>query len=116
MSKIKLYSFGLLTGFLNGLFGAGGGIIAVAVLNKEYNNQKMAQATAIAITLPITIITALRYLYLGYMTLSDSIPYVIPGFIGAIIGSLTLKKANNKILKYVFSVIMLWAGVRLILK
>ena len=116
MTKIKLYFFGLLTGIINALFGAGGGIIAVAVLKKQYGNQKKAQATAIAVILPITIITAIRYLKLGYMTIYDSLPYVVPGFVGAILGSFFLKKTNNNILRAGFAFIMLWAGMRLIFK
>lgn len=116
MSKIKLMFTGLTIGFINALFGAGGGIIAVALLKKKYGNQKRAQATAVAVILPITVITAIRYMSLGYMTLAEAVPYILPGFIGAVAGSKLLKKANNKILKILFSFIMLWAGVRLIIK
>lgn len=116
MKKIKLLFSGLMIGFINALFGAGGGIIAVALLKKEYNDQKKAQATAVSVILPITVITAIRYITLGYMTFKEALPYILPGFLGAIVGSKILKKANNKLLKTLFSCIMLWAGVRLILK
>ena len=116
MTKFKLCIYGLLTGIINALFGAGGGIITVAVLKKTYNNQKKAQATAVAVILPMTILTAIRYLSLGYMSYSDALPYIIPGFFGAIVGSILLKKTNNKILKVIFALIMLWAGMRLIFK
>lgn len=116
MSKLKLCLYGVLIGLINTLFGAGGGIIAVSILNKQYKNQKKSQATAVAIILPLTVITAIRYLKSGYMTISESIPYIIPGFFGAIAGSKILKKTNNKLLKVLFSIIMLWAGVRLIIK
>lgn len=35
MKKIKLLFSGLMIGFINALFGAGGGIIAVALLKKR---------------------------------------------------------------------------------
>ena len=52
MSFIKSGAFGGIIGFLNGLLGAGGGMVAVPVLKKEMDT-KQAHATSIAVIIPI---------------------------------------------------------------
>ena len=44
---------GMLAGFLNGLLGAGGGILAVALLSRSGLARKEAHATALALMLQI---------------------------------------------------------------
>lgn len=116
MSKIKLSFYGLLIGIINALFGSGGGIIAVSILNKLYGNRKKAQATAVSIILPLSLITAYFYLSKGYLSVKDAFPYIVPGFFGAVLGGKILKNTSSNILRIIFSLVMLWAGVRLIIK
>ena len=53
---------GLIIGFINGFFGGGGGMVVVPLLTKHYKlEQKEAQATAIAVMLPICIASAIIY-------------------------------------------------------
>ena len=56
---------GLAIGFLNGLLGAGGGIVAVPILHKIINNRKDAHINSIAVILPLCIISAVIYLMNG---------------------------------------------------
>lgn len=114
--KALLCLYGVIIGFINSLFGAGGGMIAVPMLKKFGASQKNAQATAICIILPLTAVTAALYLLKGYVTLSDAVPFIIPGFVGALVGSILLKKLNNSLLNKIFALFMLWAGIRLIMK
>lgn len=116
MQKIKIVFFGVLIGLINALFGAGGGMIAVPVLKSLGLEQKQAQATAISIILPLSIISTAVYLYRGYFEISEALWYLPFGFIGAIVGTKLMKKAPNKVLKNIFSIFMLWAGFRMIFK
>lgn len=106
----------LLTGFINGLLGAGGGMIAVPLLKKAGFSQKSAQQNAIAVILPITLLSSIIYIVNGYVTLPDAIPYIPGGLLGAFLGTRLMKKISNKWLKRIFAVFMLWAGIRLLLK
>ena len=56
--KTKKYLFGFLIGIVNALFGAGGGMIAVPFLRTLGLSQKQAQATAICVILPLTVVSA----------------------------------------------------------
>ncbi|MGN1417857.1 MAG: sulfite exporter TauE/SafE family protein [Acutalibacteraceae bacterium] len=114
--KKKLWIYGILIGFINALFGAGGGMIAVPMLKKCGLEQKKAQATTICIILPLTFVTSAIYLLKGYVSFSDAVPFIIPGFFGAVFGSTVFKKLNNSFLSKIFALFMIWAGIRLILK
>lgn len=114
--KIKLCFFGAAIGFINAIFGAGGGMICVPLLKKLGCSQKCAQATTLCVILPLTIISASVYLFKGYMNFSDAFVYIIPGFVGSIAAVIIFKKIQNDTMKKIFAVFMLWAGMRLITK
>lgn len=111
---MKKYLFGFLIGLVNALFGAGGGMIAVPFLKTLGLSQKQAQATAICIILPLTLVSIVIYLKRGYFSVSDAAPFLLFGFPGALLGTLLLSKLNNSFLQGLFSVFMLWAGFRMV--
>ena len=69
--KILTALLGMAIGFINGLLGAGGGMLAVPLLKKYGFSQKSAQQNAIAIILPITAVSAGIYLYKNYVNLNE---------------------------------------------
>ncbi len=106
---------GIFIGFLNGFFGGGGGMIVVPMLVFLLKlTEKEAHATAIFIILPMCVASSIIYMLqqnVDYMQLM----WAVIGFVvGGIIGALLLKKINNKILRIIFSAIMVLAGVRLL--
>ena len=111
--KIKNLFFGAITGFMNGLLGAGGGMIAVPVLKKQMEI-KEAHATSIAIILPMSITSAISYILNGSVKVTDAIPYLCGGFIGAVVGIYLLKKVKPNFIKKLFALLMLWAGFRMV--
>ena len=114
--KLKNIGGGVIIGVVNGLLGAGGGMLAVPLLKNSGIEQKEAHATSIAVILPLSVISAATYLLKGSVTLSDSIPYLLPGAIGAVIGAVLLGKISDKWLRRVFGVFMIWAGIRLLMR
>ncbi len=116
MQKTKLLLYGVLIGVTNSLFGAGGGIIAVPILKKEGLTQKAAQASAIAVILPLSLISAVMYLTKGYFALSDASVFIPFGFLGALLGSRLMGRFSDRLLGVLFSVLMIYSGLRMILK
>ena len=112
--KAKKYFFGFMIGLVNALFGAGGGMIAVPFLKTLGLSQKQAQATAICVILPLTLVSAAIYYKRGYVTFSDAKPFLLFGFFGALLGTVLLSKLKNSFLQSAFSLFMLWAGFRLV--
>ncbi|HHZ06913.1 MAG TPA: sulfite exporter TauE/SafE family protein [Clostridiales bacterium] len=111
--KLRTVVGGLVTGILNGLLGAGGGMIAVPMLKKQLDT-KTAHATSVCIILPICIISSINYLSQGRVTINDALPYILWGVIGAIIGTIALQRLRARVLRKLFALLMLWAGIRLL--
>lgn len=114
--KFLTAAAGLSIGLINGLLGAGGGMLAVPLLKKLGLEQKQAHANAVAVILPISILSAALYMVKGYVNLGDAMPYIPAGVAGALIGTYFLKKISPLWLKRIFGVFMVYAGVRLLLK
>lgn len=112
--KKKLFSiWGACAGFLSGMLGAGGGMVAVPIL-KTKMSEKQAHATSVAVILPICAVSAIFYLQQGAVTLHDSLPYLLWGLLGSVIGVILMKKLSGNMLRKIFALMMLWAGIRLI--
>ncbi len=107
---------GFLIGIANSLFGAGGGIIAVPVLESSGLSKKEAHANAVAVILPISVISAVLYIMRGNVKISDAAPYILTGLLGSVIGTFILKKIPPETLKRIFGVFIIYAGIRLLLK
>ncbi|WP_312640501.1 sulfite exporter TauE/SafE family protein [Hydrogenoanaerobacterium sp.] len=103
-------------GVLNGLFGAGGGIVAVSFLKKLDGEAKSAHATAILITLFLSAASSYMYVTRGNVTFSDALPYLPGGIIGAVVGALFLKKIPDFWLRKVFAVFILYSATRLLFR
>lgn len=117
MSKyIKFIIIGIATGIANGLFGSGGGTIAVpamVLLLKEEEHK--AHATAIAIILPLSIVSALLYLSNNFVNWELTVKVMLGGIIGGYIGAKLLNICPSHILRKVFAVFMIAAAIRMIL-
>ena len=105
---------GIGIGFINGLLGAGGGMLAVPLLKKCGLSTKQAHAGSIAIILPLSAVSAAIYLLNGRMTFVDGWTYMPAGAIGAVLGAWLLGKITAKWVTRIFALVMLAAGVKLL--
>lgn len=108
--------FGTVVGVVNGMLGAGGGMIAVPLLKKLGLDQKSAHANAVAVILPITVLSAVLYLIKGYVDISQSFNFIPTGILGSLLGTVIIKKISPVWLKRIFGGFMVYAGVRLLLR
>ena len=111
---ISLFA-GLFVGFLSGFFGGGGGMIVVPLfVFLSGLTQKEAQATAIFTILPLTIVSSIIYIINGKVVF-DNLAFASLGFVvGGILGAYLLKKINNKVLRVIFALLMIGAGIKII--
>jgi len=107
---------GIAIGVMNGLLGAGGGMLAVPMLKKFGLDQTRAHASAVAVIFPLSIVSTTAYLYLGRFELADAWLYLLPGAAGALAGALLLAKIPQKWLRRVFAVLIIWAGIRMVMR
>lgn len=115
-SKIKLLLIGLVIGLVNGLFGSGGGTIAVPALVFILGlTQHKAHATAISIIFPLSLVSTFLYFRHGVLNLKIASIVAAGGIIGSYIGAKNLKKVPDNILRKVFGIFMIIAAIRMIM-
>lgn len=115
MTKKRAALIGAASGLLNGLFGSGGGIIAVPLLEKSGEEPKKAHAESLAVILPLSVASAAVYLFRNGDILSGRDLWIIPaGLAGAALGSVFMKKLPVAILKKIFGVLLIISGARIL--
>ncbi len=104
---------GALIGTLNGLLGGGGGMVAVPLLERTMPSRK-AHATAIAVVLPASALSALVYLFLRPVSLSVLLPSALGVALGGYFGAKLLPVLPVRATDLLFGVLMLLAGIRML--
>lgn len=114
-STWKILLIGVVTGFVNGLFGSGGGTIVVPamVFLLGIKDQK-AHATAIAVILPLSIISSFIYFQNSLVDCGLTLKVSIGGVIGGLIGAKVLTRFSAKTLRKIFGTSMILAAIRMV--
>jgi len=103
-------------GLINGLFGGGGGMVVLPLLTKWGGlDPRCAFATCVAAILPMCCVSAAVALWTVRPGLALVWPYLAGGAAGGLIGGLTYKKVPVRLLKIIFGLFLLYAGVRYLL-
>lgn len=111
---ITLLMLGFITGILNGLFGSGGGTIIVPALVFLFSiEDHKAHSSAIAIILPLTIISSLIYVKNGIYDIPLTIKVGIGSILGGYIGAKLLNLLSSNSLKKIFGAFMIAAAIRM---
>lgn len=113
---IKPALCGIAIGVLNGMFGAGGGVMAVLFLEKLMNVEThKAHAAAVAVILAVTPISLFFYIKNGVYDFGMTVQAACGGILGGIIGAKILSKINDKWLHGIFGGFMILAGIKLLM-
>ncbi len=113
--EIVAIVLGGIIGFVNGLFGAGGGMLVVPVLSTILGyTTKKAHATAILIILPLCLVSGVVYLVRGVSDGGVFLPTILGVVFGGILGAYALKKCSNVALQFIFYGVMLVAGIKML--
>lgn len=113
--KILMCFCSVFIGVVNGLFGAGGGMLAVPCLTYIGGlDEKSAHATAIAAILPLCLVSAIVYALKESCRNEVILPVVIGVTAGGILGALLLKKLSSDVVSFVFYALMTFAGFKMI--
>ncbi len=115
--KCLLVLFGIVIGIINGFFGSGGGMLVVPVLCFVAKlDQKSAHATAIAIILPLCLVSTIVYAVSVPFQMDVVLWVVIGVIVGSAVGALLLKRLSNNALTFLFYALMLFAGIKMIVQ
>lgn len=106
---------GLIAGFLNGLFGSGGGTIIVPFLEEFLNqDEHSSHATAILIILFFTLVSLIFYGFRNHLPYSLAVQVSIGGVAGGLVGAKLLKKLSGSVIRKIFGAFMLIAACRMV--
>ena len=115
MKRTTLILFGILAGILNGLFGAGGGVVAVLSLEKAASlSAKEAHATAISVMLLLSLVSILGYAQNGYFDWRMILLTSLGGSVGGVIGANLLNRLSPRHIHKIFGVILAISALRMV--
>ena len=116
VSLWKCLLAGLAAGFVNGFFGAGGGMVLVPLLIWLVGlPNKLAFSSAISIILPLCVVSLVIYARHDMLPLSDALPYLLGGAGGGVLAGLWFQKVPAKWLHLALGALILLGGVRLLI-
>jgi hypothetical protein len=107
---------GSLCGILNGLFGSGGGVVAVPMLRLFGLEARKSHATSVAVIFFLSIISVIAYGLRGHLEFKAALELIPWGIAGAVLGALLLKKVPNSLLRRIFGLVVLISAVRILIK
>ena len=114
--NVKCLIAGGCAGVLNGLFGAGGGLILVPLLSRWIGlEEKPSFATSIAIILPLSIVSYSLFYLQGGRVWKDALPYLLGGILGGILATHIFNNISIKWLHRLFSLLLFYGGIRAVL-
>ena len=107
---------GAAAGAVNGFFGGGGGSVLVPLLTRRCGmDQRRAFATAVAVILPLCVLSAGIYLVRGGLDGSAALPYILGGTAGGWLGGRIFGGVRVEWLRRGFGVLLLLGGLRSLL-
>lgn len=113
--NIKNTIIGSVTGFVNGVFGSGGGTLLVPILNNFLKvEEHKSHATALSIIVFLSTTSSVIYICRGTYDVNLTIQAAIGSVIGGIIGARILCKVTGKFLRIGFGIIMIIAALRMV--
>ncbi len=112
--KLKIGLAGIVSGFLNGLFGSGGGVVAVMFLRPLLGDEKKAHASATLMILVMSLVSFTLYAIYGQVPWQEGLLFVPGGIVGSVIGTKLLKDMGSVALRRVFGAVLVISGVVMI--
>lgn len=103
---------GAAAGLINGLFGAGGGMVLVPLLGKKTGLSEQERFPAsVAIIAPVCVISLL-FTANWNLTFRQILPYLLGSAVGGIAAGFLGKRIPTIWLHRILGILILWGGIR----
>ncbi len=104
---------GICAGGINGLFGAGGGMVLVPLLSglTDLEEEEIFPAS-VSIILPICLVSLAFTMNIQNFNLKNALPYLIGSAVGGCLSGLFGKKIPTLWLHHILGILILWGGVK----
>ena len=126
-SRLFLVAVGALAaGIINGLLGAGGGIILIFVLapalgnlyenGDEFYKRRDLMATSLSVMLPVSAVSAFRYGLNGMLDWEYISRIILPAILGGLLGGILLDKLKESFIMKLFAFLVIYSGIAMIVR
>lgn len=113
MKKAKIALAGIAAGAINGLFGAGGGMVLVPLLSKGGEIEENSLfPSSVAVILPICIVSLVSSSFGTDLPYAEASPYLIGSALSGWIAGTIGRKIPVIWLHRILGVFILWGGIR----
>ncbi len=109
--SIKIGIAGAIAGVVNGMFGAGGGMVLVPLLTLTGLEEEEVFPASVSIIFPVCILS----LWIGSggtLPWSEALPYLLGALAGGVLAGWTGNKIPVKWLHRGLGILIIWGGVR----
>lgn len=111
--SIRMLAAGAAAGVINGLLGAGGGMVLVPLLTMlKCTDEKDVFPTSVSIILPICLVSLAMDPGFHSLPLAEAWPYLLGGVAGGLLAGLADKKIPVKWLHRALGILILAGGIR----
>ncbi|MCL2853063.1 MAG: sulfite exporter TauE/SafE family protein [Defluviitaleaceae bacterium] len=111
----RVYIPGMITGFLNGLLGAGGGLVLLLFLKRSVElPAHRAHATALAVMLPLSVLSACIYVGSTEISLKTAVWLALGGMAGGYVGARFLRRIKPRHLGKILGAVLIFSSLRMI--
>lgn len=116
LKNLALIGVGTVSGFINGFFGAGGGLLLVPMISyATKNDSKKSHATTLGCVLFMCIASSVIYIIKREFDFKYILICGIGSVIGSLVGTKLLKNLKNDIIDLIFAIVLVIAGVFMII-
>lgn len=121
MKKIKLkqvlilIGVGFVGGVINGLFGAGAGLLLVPLIKIVSKlEEKKVHATTLSCVMMMCVVNSIVFFINKQIDFGLTLWCLIGSLAGAVLGTFLLQKFKNKVISLIFSCLLVLSGVLMI--
>ena len=112
----KFIAIGAAAGIINGLFGAGGGLLLVPLfLSWCRMKEKTAFATGLCVMLALSAVSLTVYSFRRGLDLPTAFPYIVGGIVGGLLAGLFMKRVKVKWLRLALAAFLLYGGFKAVI-
>lgn len=112
----RLGLIGIITGFINGFIGIGGGTVLIpAMVSLLGEEQHTAHGTSLAVIMPTAVVSTFIYQANNHIDWDLAFKIAASGMVGGYLGARLMQFIPAQRLKQIFGIFMMAAGARMIL-